>query len=276
MMMKFDNQTNELKFDFEGKDLIRGETDGSSYANGGLRATHCAGGYLTIDTTSPIFLRGDVIYIPSIFVSYHGMALDEKTPLLRANDALSKHGSRLLKHLGYDCPGLKANIGLEQELFLIPREQFYRRPDLQFTGRTIIGSVPPRDQEMNDHYMAPLSQSTPALECMREIQDQCWKMGIPLKTRHREVAPNQFEFAPRKYDFDHQYFFPKGRNDTHLLPGFLKQFTELTPCRLIRIWSLCKSLKKLPPNTVLRHSYRKNLSMESMVQESTTTGVFRH
>lgn len=196
MMMKFDNKTNELKFDFDGKDLIRGETDGSSYANGGLRATHCAGGYLTIDTSSPIFLRGDVIYIPSIFVSYHGMALDEKTPLLRANDALSKHGSRLLKHLGYDCPGLKANIGLEQELFLIPREQFYRRPDLQFTGRTVIGSVPPRDQEMNDHYMAPLSQSTPALECMREIQDQCWKMGIPLKTRHREVAPNQFEFAP--------------------------------------------------------------------------------
>lgn len=199
MMLKFDRETNELKFDFTGDALVKGETDGSSYPNGGLRNTHTAGGYLAVDTSSPIFLREGVIYIPSVFVSYYGKALDEKTPLLRSNDAMSEHGSRLLKHLGYDAAasgGLKANIGLEQEMFLIPREEYYRRPDLQFTGRTIMGKLPARDQEMCDHYMAPLTTHTPALACMQEIQHECFKMGIPLKTRHREVAPGQFEFAP--------------------------------------------------------------------------------
>ena len=197
--MKFDSTTNEPIFDFKGKDLIKGETDGSSYPNGGLRGTHCAGGYVAIDTSSPVFLRGDTIFVPSAFVSYYGNALDEKTPLLRANAALQKNGSRLLKHLGLDVPekgGLVANIGLEQEIFLVPRDQYYRRPDLQFTGRTVIGKNAPRGQEMCDHYMAPLSSATSALACMQEIQEECWKLGIPLKTRHREVAPNQFEFAP--------------------------------------------------------------------------------
>jgi len=199
MMMKFDRKSNNVMFDFKGKDLIKGETDGSSYPNGGLRGTHCAGGYLAIDTSSPIFLRGDTIFVPSAFVSYFGDALDEKTPLLRSNAALNTQGSRLLKHLGLDASergGLVSNIGLEQEIFLIPREQYYRRPDLQLTGRTVIGKNAPRGQEMCDHYMAPLSSATPALACMQEIQEECWKMGIPLKTRHREVAPNQFEFAP--------------------------------------------------------------------------------
>ena len=199
MMMKFDSDTNEPVFDFKGKDLIKGETDGSSYPNGGLRGTHCAGGYVAIDTSSPVFLRGDTIFVPSAFVSYYGNALDEKTPLLRANAALQKNGARLLKHIGLDVPekgGLIANIGLEQEIFLVPRDQYYRRPDLQFTGRTVIGKNAPRGQEMCDHYMAPLSSATSALACMQEIQEECWKLGIPLKTRHREVAPNQFEFAP--------------------------------------------------------------------------------
>ena len=191
------NADNKIEFDFKGKDLIKGETDGSSYPNGGLRGTHCAGGYLAIDTSSPIFLRGDTMFIPSAFVSYYGAALDEKTPLLRANAALDKQGCRLLKHLGLDVSdGLRANIGLEQEIFLIPREAYYKRPDLQLTGRTIMGKDAPRGQEMCDHYMAPLSSATPALACMQEIQDECFKLGIPLKTRHREVAPNQFEFAP--------------------------------------------------------------------------------
>ena len=191
------NADNQIEFDFKGKDLIKGETDGSSYPNGGLRGTHCAGGYLCIDTSSPIFLRGDTMFIPSAFVSYYGAALDEKTPLLRANAALNTQGCRLLKHLGLDVSdGLRANIGLEQEIFLIPREAYYKRPDIQLTGRTIMGKDAPRGQEMCDHYMAPLSSATPALACMQEIQDECYKLGIPLKTRHREVAPNQFEFAP--------------------------------------------------------------------------------
>jgi len=199
MMMEFDRETNEVKFDFKGKHLIRGETDGSSFPNGGLRGTHCAGGYLAVDTSSPIFLRGDTIFVPSALISYYGAALDEKTPLLRANAALDKQTNRLLKHLGLDSEkhgGIVSNIGLEQEIFLVPREEFYRRPDLQFTGRTVIGKNAPRGQEMCDHYMAPLSSATPALNCMAEIQEECWKLGIPLKTRHREVAPGQFEFAP--------------------------------------------------------------------------------
>lgn len=197
-MMKFNRETNEIEFDFKGKDLVKGETDGSSYPNGGLRGTHCAGGYLAVDTSSPIFLRGDTIFVPAAFVSYYGFALDEKTPLLRANAALNKHGARLLKQLGLDTEGkpLVTNIGLEQEIFLVPRDQYYRRPDLQLTGRTIIGKNAPRGQEMCDHYMGPLSSATSALACMQEIQEECYRLGIPLKTRHREVAPNQFEFAP--------------------------------------------------------------------------------
>lgn len=196
MMLKFGPDGTVVQ-DFKGKTLVKGETDGSSYPNGGLRGTHCAGGYLAVDTSSPIFLRGDTIFIPSVLVSYYGAALDEKTPLLRANATLDKNGSRLLKLLGLDTKsGVQTNIGLEQEIFLIPRDAYYRRPDLQMTGRTIIGKDAPRGQEMCDHYMAPLSSATSALACMQEIQDECWRIGIPLKTRHREVAPNQFEFAP--------------------------------------------------------------------------------
>lgn len=196
IMLEFDKSM-DVEQDFKGKSLIKGETDGSSYPNGGLRGTHRAGGYLAIDTSSPILLRGDTIFIPSVFVSYYGASLDEKTPLLRANNALNTEGSRLLKKLGLDVSsGIRTNIGLEQEIFLVPRDAYYNRPDLQLTGRTIIGKNAPRGQELCDHYMAPLSSATPALACMQEIQDECWRMGIPLKTRHREVAPGQFEFAP--------------------------------------------------------------------------------
>ena len=161
-----------------------------------MRATHTAGGYLSIDPLSPIFLREDTIFIPAAFVSYNGDALDENTPLHRATQAMSKEGTRLLKLMGYDVDGLINNIGLEQEIFLVPRHAFYRRPDLQFTGRTITGKQPARGQDMSDHYMAPISRATTAFDCMRQIQSECFKIGIPLKTRHREVAPNQYEFAP--------------------------------------------------------------------------------
>lgn len=181
---------------FDGEAMLRGETDGSSYQNGGMRATHRAGGYLAMDPTSPPFLRGDTIFIPSCFVSYLGHALDEKTPLLRSLDALNVQGTRLCKLLGFDVPGIQSNIGLEQEIFFIPREHFKQRVDLQMTGRTVIGQDAPRGQEMCDHYMAPPNMEGKVLDCMREIQNECFKIGIPLKTRHREVAPNQYEFAP--------------------------------------------------------------------------------
>ncbi|CAK0848434.1 unnamed protein product [Prorocentrum cordatum] len=183
-------------YQLTGDHLLSGETDGSSYPNGGLRATHSAGAYLKIDPCSPIFLRGDTVFIPACFVAYTGEALDEKTPLLRATEVVSKEGQRLLKHLGLECSGLVNNIGLEQEMFLVDREAYYKRPDLQLAGRTVMGNEAPRGQEMCDHYMGPLSSATPALKCIQEIQEECFKMGIPLKTRHREVAPNQYEFAP--------------------------------------------------------------------------------
>lgn len=129
--------------------------------------------------------------------SYYGHALDEKTPLLRASDALSREGARLLKNLGMkNVKGVHANIGLEQEFFFVPRDQYMRRPDLQLSGRTVIGKMPPRGQEMSDHYMAPPSLTSAAIAAMQEVQEQCFRMGIPLRTRHREVAPGQYEFAP--------------------------------------------------------------------------------
>jgi len=194
-MLNFDEE-GRPSYKLTGKQLLQGETDGSSYPNGGLRATHSAGAYLRIDPSSPIFLRGDTLFIPACFVAYTGEALDEKTPLLRSTEAMSKEGTRLLKHLGLETAGVINNIGLEQEIFLVPREAYYKRPDLQLTGRTVMGKEAPRGQEMSDHYMGPLSSATPALACMTEIQQECYKIGIPLKTRHREVAPNQFEFAP--------------------------------------------------------------------------------
>jgi len=183
-------------WDFKGKDLLMGETDGSSYPNGGLRATHRAGGYVGIDPTSPIFLRGDTIFVPACLVSFSGDALDEKTPLLRSADALNREGTRFLKLLGYDVSGVHSNIGLEQEFFLVPRDAYTKRIDLQLCGRTIMGADAPRGQELCDHYMAAPSQSTAALACLQELQAQCFRLGIPLRTRHREVAPNQFEVAP--------------------------------------------------------------------------------
>ncbi len=138
----------------------------------------------------------DTVFLPAVLAAYSGVALDEKTPLHRSVQALSKQGARLLGQLGVKTAGLVNNIGLEQELFLIGREAYYKRPDLQFTGRTVIGRSPARGQEMSDHYMAPLSAASPALACMKEIQMRCFKVGIPLRTRHREVAPNQYEFAP--------------------------------------------------------------------------------
>jgi glutamine synthetase len=150
-MIEFD-KNGQPQWDFKGKNILKGETDGSSYLNGGLRATHRAGGYLAVDPTSPIFLRGDTIFIPACLVSYYGHALDEKTPLLRASDALSREGTRLLHLLGYkSVKSIGMNIGLEQEFFFVPRDAYLRRPDLQLAGRTVIGNMPSRGQEMSDH-----------------------------------------------------------------------------------------------------------------------------
>jgi len=179
-----------------GKDLLRGETDGSSYPSGNLRATHMAGAYLTIDPLSAMFLSDDCIMIPACMVSYAGEALDEKTPLHRAEQALSREGVRLFKLLGHSIGGLYTNIGLEQELFFVPDDAYKKRPDLVMTGRTLLGRRPAVTQKGDTHYMAPLNRRRSVYACMKEIQAEAFKLGIPLKTRHREVAPNQYEFAP--------------------------------------------------------------------------------
>ncbi len=126
-----------------GKELLKGETDGSSYPSGGMRATHTAGGYTILDPTSSIFIKGDTVHIPTVFVSFYGDALDEKMPLLRSMRTVSNEATRLLKLFGYDVNTVQPNIGLEQEYFLIPRSAFYSRLDLQMTGRTVMGSPPP-------------------------------------------------------------------------------------------------------------------------------------
>jgi len=194
-MLEF-NSAGVPQWSFEGKDLLNGQTDGSSFPNGGLRATHRAGAFLTLDPESPPFIMNDTVFLPAVLAAYSGVALDEKVPLHRSVQSLSAEGKRLLGLLGLKTTGLVNNIGLEQEIFLIPRDAYFKRPDLQFAGRTVMGRLPARGQEMSDHYMAPLSEASPALACMQAIQDKCFKMGIPLRTRHREVAPNQYEFAP--------------------------------------------------------------------------------
>ena len=142
-MFEFDSDGN-IVWELKGKHILRGETDGSSYQNGGLRATHRAGGYLTIDPTSPMFIRDDTVFIPACLVSYEGYALDEKTPLHRSCDALTREGGRLLKLVGFDVEKLNCDVGLEQEFFLVPRNHYKNRQDLQLTGRTVIGRDAPR------------------------------------------------------------------------------------------------------------------------------------
>lgn len=149
-MMEFDQDGN-VKWNFKGKHLIKSETDGSSYMTGGLRQTHKAAAYVIADATSPIFLREDTVFIPGTLVSYTGLALDEKLPLLKATTALSREGSRLLRLLGVETQKLDVNIGLEQEFFFVPRDMYLRRPDLQLAGRTVLGRAPARGQELCDH-----------------------------------------------------------------------------------------------------------------------------
>ena len=185
--------------EFSGKELIKGEPDASSFPSGGLRATFEARGYTAWDCTSPAFLRedaiGTVLCIPTAFCSYTGEALDKKTPLLRSMEAISKQAVRVLNLLGdEDVTNVKCSVGPEQEYFLIDREQFLQRDDLIFTGRTLFGHMPPKGQELDDHYFGTIRERQAAF--MRELNDELWKLGILSKTQHNEVAPAQQEMAP--------------------------------------------------------------------------------
>ncbi|HMB93226.1 MAG TPA: glutamine synthetase III, partial [Rhodothermales bacterium] len=184
---------------FSGKDLIQGEPDASSFPSGGLRATFEARGYTAWDPTSPAFIvenaKGTYLAIPTAFASWTGEALDHKIPLLRSVEALNKQALRVLKLFG-DAETTKVNstVGNEQEYFLIDEEFFYRRPDLVTTGRTLFGAKPPRGQEMDDHYFGSIPDRV--LSCMLETEKELYRLGVPVKTRHNEVAPSQYEIAP--------------------------------------------------------------------------------
>ncbi|MGL6294073.1 glutamine synthetase III, partial [Eubacterium aggregans] len=180
--------------EFSGKELIKGEPDASSFPSGGLRATFEARGYTAWDPTSFAFVKGTTLYIPTTFISYSGEVLDKKTPLLRSMRALSAEAVRVLKLFGKDVKKVTTTVGAEQEYFLIEREMFKARKDLILTGRTLFGSKPPKGQEKEDHYFGRIRGRV--CNFMRDVDTELWKLGIPSKTRHNEVAPAQHELAP--------------------------------------------------------------------------------
>ena len=180
--------------EFSGKELVRGEPDASSFPNGGLRATCEARGYTAWDPTSYAFVKDDVLCIPTAFCSYTGEALDKKTPLLRSMSALSTQACRMLKLFGKDVDYVSSTLGAEQEFFLVKKEDYDAREDLILTGRTLFGSSSAKGQELEEHYFGTLRPAVSAY--MKEVCEELWKLGVPLKTKHNEVAPCQHEFAP--------------------------------------------------------------------------------
>ena len=183
-----------IKLEFSPNNLVKGEADASSFPSGGLRDTFEARGYTAWDPTSYAFIRDSVLYIPTIFCSYSGEALDHKTPLLRSMEVLSKEAVRVLKALGNsDVDHVKATAGAEQEYFLVDKEYFDQREDLLLTGRTLIGALPPKGQEMDDHYYGSIK--TRVSEFMKDLNEALWELGIQAKTEHNEVAPSQHELA---------------------------------------------------------------------------------
>jgi glutamine synthetase len=177
-----------------GKSLIVGESDASSFPSGGSRATYLARGYTAWDPTSPAFVKEGTLYIPTVFVSYTGETLDKKSPLLRSMTALDKQAKRLLSCFGIDCKKVSCDAGPEQEYFLISEEEYFKRKDLQLTGRTLFGAPVTRGQELEDHYFGVLK--TKVADYMRDLDEQLWSYGVLSKTKHNEVAPTQHEMAP--------------------------------------------------------------------------------
>ena len=185
----------QVIMDFSGKELVKGEPDASSFPSGGLRATFEARGYTAWDPTSPAFIKDGTLYIPTAFCSYSGEALDKKTPLLRSMQTLDKEATKLLHIIGNkDVKHVNTTVGPEQEYFLVDKELYKQRKDLVFCGRTLIGAPAPKGQEMEDHYFGALKPRVAAY--MHDLDVELWKLGIPAKTKHNEVAPAQHELDP--------------------------------------------------------------------------------
>ena len=185
----------QVIMDFSGKELVKGEPDASSFPSGGLRATFEARGYTAWDPTSPAFIKDGTLYIPTAFCSYSGEALDKKTPLLRSMDTLNKEAVNILHILGNkEVKHVSTTVGPEQEYFLVDKDLYKKRKDLVFCGRTLLGAPAPKGQEMEDHYFGTLAPKVSAY--MHDLDVELWKLGIPAKTKHNEVAPAQHELAP--------------------------------------------------------------------------------
>ena len=180
--------------EFNGRELIQGEPDASSFPSGGLRATFEARGYTAWDPSSPAFIKDEVLCIPTAFISYTGEALDKKTPLLRSQVALEGQAKRVLELFGRPARHVMTTVGPEQEYFLIKEEDFQKRPDLIMCGRTLFGCEPVKGQELEEHYFGAIRPTVNAF--MKEVDDELWKLGVPAKTKHNEVAPGQHELAP--------------------------------------------------------------------------------
>ncbi|MBE6820790.1 MAG: glutamine synthetase type III [Ruminococcaceae bacterium] len=181
--------------EFSGKELVKGESDASSFPSGGIRSTFEARGYTAWDPTSYAFIKEDVLCIPTVFCSYGGEALDMKTPLLRSMEAISKQAKRILSLFGQnDITSVKTTVGAEQEYFLVDADMYAKRKDLIFTGRTLFGAKPPKTQELDDHYFGSIKSRVAAY--MKDLDEELWKLGILAKTEHNEAAPAQHELAP--------------------------------------------------------------------------------
>ncbi|MDD3413047.1 MAG: glutamine synthetase III [Lachnospiraceae bacterium] len=193
------NKEGKILMEFSGKELIKGEPDASSFPSGGLRATFEARGYTAWDCTSPAFVRHDaagaILCIPTAFCSYTGEALDKKTPLLRSMEAINVQSLRLLKLFGNETSKrVTSSVGAEQEYFIVDRQKYLQRKDLIYTGRTLFGAMPPKGQELDDHYFGSIRERIAAF--MKEVNEELWRLGVSAKTQHNEVAPAQHELAP--------------------------------------------------------------------------------
>ncbi len=240
--------------EFSGKELVRGEPDASSFPSGGLRATFEARGYTAWDATSPAFIldnpNGATLVIPTMFLSWTGEALDKKTPLLRSMEALSKHALRVLKLFGNSAAKrVFTTVGSEQEYFLIDRRFYLARPDLVNTGRTLFGAKPPKGQEMEDQYFGSIPERV--LACMAEVEYELMRLGVPVKTRHNEVAPSQYEIAPifetANLATDHQMLVMEVLRKTAAHYGLAcllheKPFAGINGSGKHNNWSMCTDL----------------------------------
>ncbi len=186
--------TDGVVMEFSGKNLVKGESDASSFPSGGLRATFEARGYTAWDPTSYAFIKDDTLCIPTAYCSYGGAALDKKTPLLRSMEAVEKQAMRVMRLFGDGCRRVQTSVGAEQEYFLIDRSVYDRRPDLISCGRTLVGARPNKGQELDDHYYGAINPRVSRF--MKELDEELWRLGVPAKTEHKEVAPAQHELAP--------------------------------------------------------------------------------